>query len=331
MTAVRSPPKSREPPVHGPQPFFEGPKGKQAPLRDEAGQRVARPWSARDTDQNTLKGIIRWQEHECERERHHMQKYLINRHANDDSWGEKKLREAASKRRDWLLETSAQLEKATEEHAHLEQQRPRSAGFPRPKQGPKDAKAPSPREVVARYTPVAAAVAAARKDIERSEAEHRRQYATHVSEMESTSKASARDRSSKQTQLGQQADNLLRRQDTIDHRKSAAAKHVDSHGRSFVAKRNKANDKAEQLQRKIRELRAKKEAAQRQAWLLQAHPPMELTPRWNEILSTDRANKARTMERTATATHPAPPTLPSPRAGLAASRASPRSTARGVG
>lgn len=56
-----------------------------------------------------------------------------------------------------------------------------------------------------------------------------------------------------------------------------------------------------------------RQAAKRDAWLLQAHPPTPTSPRWNVELSTDAALKKRTIARTAVATHPRPPTVPSPR------------------
>lgn len=148
----------------------------------------------------------------------------------------------------------------------------------------------------------------------------RGRYASLVSARVGSASREARERESKQSQLATQADNLASRRNAIDAQRAAASAKADAAQRAAVKGRDKARANAAELQKRVLALREKKEAAKRHAWQLQAHPQRPLTPRWNEGLSTDGSLKhtvwSRELQRTAVATNPRPPTVPSPRPAL---------------
>lgn len=316
----------------GPQPYLTGPEGRCPPSRVE----TFKPPLPEPTpfltprNENIRQANDKFWSEETEEQRYRMQTSTIKLEAGMDDKDMKALETERRQRRDVVLEAAHQQLKEQDDKQVIRNKSGvpplgKNIASPRARQGPKDAKSPrskllagSPRDIQGGWTPVSAAIAAGRADAAQAESEHKKQYATLVQTKVELGAATARDRQSKQQQLGKQADNLSARRDYIDARKAATAKVIDGQQRAHVAQNQSAKGKAADLQKRIAELRAKKDASRREAWLLQAHPPERLgstalSPRWNEGLSTDKALKDRTMRRTAAATNPPPPEVPSPR------------------
>lgn len=315
----------------GPQPYLTGPKGKCEPSRVEPEKPVLEPAPfLTPRNENVRTANDKFWEKDTEIMRYKSQTFAIKLDADTSGKDGKSLDVERRQCRDVVLQSAAQQEKEKEEKQLIKLKSGvppvgQNIASPRARQGPKDAKSPrskllarSPREIKSGWTPVSAAINAGLAEAALSEAAHRKEYASLVHTMGEKNAATARDRVSKQQQLGKQAENLSARRDYIDVRKAAAEKVIDVHRRQHVAQTSSAKDKAADLQKRIAELRAKKDASRREAWLLQAHPPeylgsTALSPRWNEGLSTDKALKERTMKRTEAATNPPPPQVPSPR------------------
>lgn len=256
-------------PALGPQPFLDGPTGRAPPNLMEnfkpPYKEPTPPLSPRN--ENERVSILKWDQESMEKQRHKDQLFIIKQAEERAVASESELQTAARQRRDDVLAVARQKEAAKDARAQLlikAGSKPSTpVGSPRARQGPKDAKAPPPREVTQRYQPVANAIAAEMKSCADYEVRLRRERAALVGAMASTEAASTRDRISKQQELGQQAGNLLARRDAIDAQRAAAAAKSDAHQRTHVAKRDAARSQMEATQRKILELRAKKEVRAR--------------------------------------------------------------------
>lgn len=299
----------------GPQPYLSPIEvGRISPTFSEGRlSPLQRPFSARRTDENELKGALRFQTTN-EQQRYTAQKFNIKLGNNLHQSSDRTLSASTKHQLNFVQTRDAAERQAEEKLAEMM----RLAGGPEPatprdSKAPKKAKGVTTHELTRRYQPVSVAIASSRKEVAMAEEAHRRDYAALDISRRTDSRASTAMRTSKQLELGGQADNLRSRRDAIDARRAVAAKGVDVYQRAQVASRDAARASATTLQQKVFELRAKKEEAQRRAWLAQAHPTSPMKPRWNEQLSTDQALKRRTMARTASAVYPPPPTPPSPR------------------
>lgn len=298
----------------GPQPFFSGPKGKVSPSRVEYFKPPLpepKPLGMTPRDENERKSDQKWKEGTMETARHTAQKFNVKLLGEAHNAAIQAQYKGATQRRQAVLTNAWQQASEKDDRAQLllgaGVKTGNVKGTPRRREGPKDAKAPSPREVTARWTPVEKAITAGREEVALKEATLRKEYATLVRANEASGAASARDRRSKQDELGTQAGNLSARRDDVDHMRANAALKIDSHQKAQVKARETARAGADSLQKKILELRAKKEAARREAWLLQAHPPAPTSPRWNE---DSKQVAKRGVERTAVAKD-----APKPQAG----------------
>jgi hypothetical protein len=225
--------------ARGPQPFLAGQRT-GSPLREAVDDSRRRPFSARPTDLNVRKGMLHWEEQDCEQQRHHLQKFIISLNREHELGDEKSLREGARERREWVRATAAQTEREQRERMKLlveqRRSRPLSAGWARARQGPKDAKEVSPRAITGRVAPIVEAIKAARAEVARQERVQSKELAAVVQERANGVAAEQRDRQSKSDELGTQCDNLTHRRDLMAAQKSNLDKGDDSHRRAQVRK-----------------------------------------------------------------------------------------------